>query len=262
MAKKLTLAVVGVLAVVFWYFAKAWVYNPYRLSETGLWLRPLILMLFLISVTAVALILLKSRKWQLAVAALVTLPAFIFFGLHWLMLTGFAISVLLYWHAIKVVDIESRERIKVNIGRTIHRALRSIIFPILIIVSFAYYLTPAVQQSAKKQEVSATFTKVVYKTIDTFFASELKNLPAGQRQQVKSQVAGQVTGMIQSLIRPYARFMPPLLAFGLFLLLESLSFVFIWIGTFLADIIFWALKRAKLVVISSKQVEIEVLETF
>ena len=54
--------------------------------------------------------------------------------------------------------------------------------------------------------------------------------------------------------------MPPILAFGLFLVLQGLSFIFVWLTAGLSVFIFWVLKKAGWVRLKIVQKEAEELE--
>src|SRR3989344_1720239 len=80
-----------------------------------------------------------------------------------------------------------------------------------------------------------------------------------EKQNIISQIAGETFREINTFLKPYFQFAPPLLAFGLFLVLWGLSWFFIWLSVLVGMLIFWILKKTKMVIIKEKDVKAEML---
>ena len=61
------------------------------------------------------------------------------------------------------------------------------------------------------------------------------------------------------MLKPYFQYAPPLLAFGLFLVLWGLSWFFIQLSVLVGMLMFWILKKTNFVKIEKKNIEAETL---
>jgi len=141
------------------------------------------------------------------------------------------------------------------------RGLPHIILPILIMISFGYFFSPKVQLQAANKELPPTVKQVIEKTVVNFLGDDVKKeLSPEEQERALTQLVNQVTNQFVSFIGPYFRFMPPILAFGLFLILQSLSIIFIWISIAFSILLFWIFKLTGLVKIKIVTREAEELE--
>src|SRR5205814_516175 len=113
-----------------------------------------------------------------------------------------------------------------------------------IMISFAYYLSPGVQASAKTDKLPPTFAEIVKKTVYGFTEQQASSLSPAEKQTLVSQATDQVLGRITEFLRPYFKYLPPVIAFGLFLILQAMGFVFVWFSVWLAMLIFFMLKKS------------------
>ncbi len=175
-------------------------------------------------------------------------------------LLAFALMVGIQWLAVGNIKSEEEERTEINIWQIISRGSPHIITAILIMVSFAYFLSPATQALAKSQKLPSGISQIIAKVIPIVAGQQLQSLPAAQRQSFISQATNEITRQCVNVLKPYFQYMPPILAFGLFLVLQGLSFIFVWLAAALAVLIFWALKKSGTVRIRTVQKEAEELD--
>ena len=140
------------------------------------------------------------------------------------------------------------------------RGLPHVISPFLIMISFAYFFSPGVQMQTSEKQLPPTINQVIEKTVSTFLGDEIKKLPPEEQAKAEGQLIGQVKNQLLEFAGPYFRFMPPVLAFGLFLVLTGLSAIFVWGSIGLAVFLIWVFKKTGLIQIKKIQIEAEQLE--
>ncbi len=253
------IAVVAVMSTVFWILVKPWLGDPFNYYNWQAWIAPLALLILLSPIIVLALMLFASRWMKLVIASAVAVPFMLVFGFSWLFLTASLILLGLFVISNKYVSAELGQRIKINTSVIMERSLKGIMLALLIMISFAYYSTPGVQESAVSQRLPASVKKIVETSTDVFLGSQLQEVPPNQRAQAKNQVVNQVMVEFTNLARPYFHYFPPVIAFGLFLILEGLSFIFVWLSIWLGQLIFWSLRKSGFVVVEEKEVKAEVL---
>ena len=80
-----------------------------------------------------------------------------------------------------------------------------------------------------------------------------------EKEKIVNEITSNVFQQLNSFLKPYFRYAPPLLAFGLFLILWGLSWFFVWLSVLVGMGIFWILKKTGIVRIEEKDVKAEVL---
>lgn len=258
--KVILLGAVAVAAGLFWFWVKPWVASPTRFSDTGVWLKPLITIGLLSSVLGLNFLLLKNKWLKILASAVSGLPFFAVFGFSQFYLGAFALLLLFHWYAIKNFDAESAERIKINIRASMQRGLPRVITPYLILISFAFFFSSGVQASAAAKELPPTVRQVVEKTVGVFLGQEIQALPPQERKPAENKIVDQVLAQFNEFLGPYFKYFPPILAFGLFLVLQGLSFILVWLAVVISALLFWVLKIAGWVKIKILQKEAEELE--
>ena len=138
---------------------------------------------------------------------------------------------------------------------TIDHGLRRLITSILILVSFGYFLSSGVQQIVDKKELPGAVRKTVQVVVGSYVSENLEHENPSLRAQVTEGVLNQIT----NFLKPYFVFFPPVFAFGLFLILQGLSAIFIWLAIVMALLVFWLLKLLKLVKIEKESKEAEII---
>lgn len=255
------IVLVGVLAGVFWVLAKPWISNPLRLtSNYQIWLWPLVMLAALSAAEGLAFLLVKVKTFRFLVIIVAAVPYFAVFGVSGFYILAFLLALLLQWWASENIDSQTNARIKINLRYIMTSGLSAIVTSILIMVSFAFFLSPATQAAARKQQLPSSVKRIVEKTVPLFAGEQIRNLPVSQRQTFVSQATNEIIKQFTNLLRPYFKYMPPVLAFGLFLVLQGLSFIFVWLSTAIALALFELLKRSGIIRIAVVKKETEELE--
>lgn len=261
MYKKLVIfTVIFLLSIVFWVAVKAWLEGPVKFADWQVWSWPLTGLIVLAALTAVAFLLIREILWRVVISVLIGLAFLLVFDFNVLYPGTFSVLILLHLLAARNVHRESSQRTVMNMGRILRYGLPWVITPLLIMTSFAYYLDPAVQAGARAGQLPPTVRQTIAKTVDAFLVSELAELPPAQRQQTKNQIIAETERQLTNLAKPYFQYLPPVLAFGLFLILQGLSFIFIWPAIWLGQGLFAIIRRAGFVKIVEKEVKAQTFE--
>lgn len=261
MAKKTSiLIVILLLAVVFWVWADKWINVSGKFDGSGNWVMPLIALVLMSTSVALAFLLIEDNRIKNLIFIIVGTPAVAVFGFTPYFPGALALTFLFHLVAIRRVRTELEQRIKINIGVIMKQALPMIIMPIFIVVSFAYFLSPSVQQSANKKELPSSVRTLIVKTVDSVIGSQLSNLPPAEKEQTRNEVMKEIMQRVNDFVAPYSKFIPPILAFGLFLVLIGFNFIFVWLGVWLAMLTFSILKSTGFVKIIKREVEAETIQ--
>lgn len=259
MSKQISIiSVTTALAIVFWVLAKPWVESLTKFSEIDLWIPPLAVLVLLASVVSLALVILPKRRLMLLLSGLTGLTYLIIFGFHWLNLIGFGLVVAFHAIAIHHVSTEINSRIKLDINRIVRHGIGYVLLPILIALSFGYYLSPSIQEKASQTTIPPTFAQVAGKTLDAFLINEEGSSAA--KQVAKNAALERMYALYDRQIQPYRKYLPPVLAFGLFIVLWGLSVILIPLSVWTAHGIFAILRRAGFVKVEEVEVKAERLQ--
>ncbi|HEY4506964.1 MAG TPA: hypothetical protein VJH71_02280 [Candidatus Paceibacterota bacterium] len=258
--KSILLIFVGLAACLFWFWVQPWLASPVKFANAGVWIRPLVMLCVLSAFVGLALLLINNKLLRIVVSILVGLPPVLIYGYNHFFLLALLALVLLHLQAVKQIHIQEKGRIKIDVGEIMRHGLPVVIMPIFIMISFAFFLSPALQGVAKQGELPPTVNQVLNQVISGFVGQELSALPPSERLGVESQLVNEVMNKFNELLGPYFVFMPPVLAFGLFIILQGLSFIFVWLGMLVAMLVFWIMRKVGFVKIKTASVEAEVLE--
>lgn len=259
--KKLMLIIlVAATAWPFWLSIRNWLVNPFQFSNVGFWLKPLIYLGLLAAFIGLLFLLVKNRWLQLVASVFAGLPSLFIFDFNNFYLA--ALILIIFLHVLAAVKIrkQATERIKIDIGEIMSHGLPSVITPILLLVSFAFFFSPGLQASAIRQELPPTVKEVISRVVTGLLGSKPEQLSPQERQQMDRLLVKRVIDQFNHLLGPYFKFLPPILAFGLFLILQGVSFIFIWLGTLIAMILFFFFRRIGLLKIKILQRDVEEIE--
>jgi len=197
----------------------------------------------LMSLLSVGFIIFPGKIDGMILSFIVGLMFFIFFGISNINLVGVTVLILLFINADDVVSGDMVERLKLNSRKLIRCSLSNIVLGLFILVSFAAFNSPAIK-SFKNMEQLPTSSQIFIRTIvEQSLGGQLEGTSPEQREAVLSQVTGEVMREANVFLKPYFEYIPPALAFGLFLVLWGVGWVFIWLSVFLGMLIYWLLKR-------------------
>jgi hypothetical protein len=258
--KAILIIAVGIVACLFWFWAKPWIDSPARFLEVGIWLKPLIMFAILTSAIGLSFLLIKDYVLKILTSVLAGLPFFFVFGFNQFYLGAFVLMILLFMYGMKNIQAEAGERTKINIRIIMQRGLPRIVTAMLVMISFAFFFSPNIQASAKNKQLPPSFKQVIERTVDSFLGGQVENLSPQEKEQVKSQTVSQVLDQFTVFLGPYVQYLPPILAFGLFLILQGLSFIFVWLAVLISTLLFATLKKTGFFKISAVSVEAEKIE--
>lgn len=230
-----------------------------RLSlDVNIWFMPLLLFVILIAVAGLALTLLKEGEWRLIIVLCIAVPYLVIFGVSSrFYLLAVVLMMAASWLSIHYFTASSTQRVNINIYHIMQHGLPWLVTGILILVSFAYFLSPKIQATSETQTLSPGIQQIIEKTVAIIAGEQTEGLSPQQKQNVIRQAAVEVTRQFTTIAQPYLRYLPPLLALGLFLVLQGLSFIFVFLACWLAVLLFKVLKVDGFVRVVEKEVKAE-----
>ncbi len=247
----------GVLSVLFWYIVHVWIMGYSLFASYSLMIFLGISFIFLLTLVGLILFLMESIQDIAIVSGTIIIGFLAFFGFRSPYLIAFGTLFLLYIYAGSLIKQEKRQRVSLDIGYSVGRGISGLILPILILISFGYYYTPFVQGSRDNIQIPATIERTVHSFALYFVKNQFNEDSSTRQSAITNQVVRQVIAQFDYIIRPYTRFVPPILAFGLFLVLQGVSFIFAWIALLFASVIFRILKTKKFIKIDHKETTVE-----
>jgi len=205
--------------------------------------------ILLSSVIAIGLMLFR-KKWH----------ALSFGATHgFFYLLGVAILIGLLFFSRSQINSELNERFKVNSRAILRRGLMGVVLGIFVIISFAAYQSPLAKEIERSQKLPSGTEVFIQDIVENTIGPRVDTKNEIEKQNIISQITGETFREFNTLLKPYFQFAPPLLAFGLFLVLWGLSWILIWLSVLVGMLIFWILKKASFVKIEKRNVEAEIL---
>lgn len=250
----------GVVAVLAW---KLWDYGRYVSfnSVTGINFEPAAVLNFVLLAGLMALGygLFRKKIWPVSVSGAVGLLFLGYFGFTPLNLLGIGLFILLNLYAQTNVVRELSQRIKINIRQSLRAGLFPVVMAFFLIISFAAYQSPVAKTVEKNQTLPPAGENIIKIVVETIVIGE--QIPGGsqEKENTVNKITGEVFRQINEWLKPYFKYAPPLVAFGLFLILWGLSWFFVWLSVLLGMLIFWILKKSGVVRIEERDVKAEVL---
>lgn len=254
MKKIVLIAVNAVLALFFWWKLGPWIDDPFRFSDSNIWLWPLVLFVLLAAVSGLSFLLL-SKKFKLLIILLDVLLFLAVFGTNKFLFLGIIIFVLFQLTALDTIQNESQNRLQFKFKSVLKTGVSRLVTSFLILISFAYFISPTVQASVSRNELPSNVQKAVQILVGNYVGENLET----QNPRLKAETTSLVLRQINSFLKPYFKFLPPLLAFALFIVLQGLGFVFVWLSVLVSFIVFIFLKISGLVKIEKKAKEAETI---
>jgi hypothetical protein len=253
-------AVIAVTSFWMWASAHKWLsiplFEPVNLANfTAL----VILVVFLLSLLAMGFILFRGKKEGLIMSAIVGLTYFIFFGISNINLVGVTILILLFIAIDDIVSGEIAERIKLNSRVLLRKSMHNLVVALFILISFGAYTSPAIESFKNISELPSATNVFVKKIAGQTLGNQLDQIEPGQREAILNRVTSEMIREANLFLGPYFEFAPPALAFGLFLVLWGVGWIFTWLSVFLGVLIFQVLKYIKFFNISERDVKAETI---
>lgn len=218
------IAFVTLLSFWFWVAVEPWVHGVTKFRDPSLWIFPAIMLVVLSATIAIAYMLLPKKRLKMLLALLIGGTYLAIFGRNYLQILVLFIIPLFHIFAIREIRFESQERLKIHPGFIIRRGIALIMVPLYIALSFAYFQSPSVYENIETQEESPSF-----------------------KQAVQNYAIEQAYDQAMRILEPYRAYFPPILAFGLFLVLWGLGFIFHRVSAWFGMLLFWLLRKANFV---------------
>ena len=211
----------------------------------------------LLSLLAVGLILFQNRLWSVYLGLIAGVTYLLVFGISNVNLVGTFILVMLFYHAQDMVHGEISERIKMNSRILIRKGLANFIVAFFVLISFAAYQSPAIESFKDITELPSATNIFIKKVAEQSLRGQLAEVEPGQKEAVLNQVTQEVIKETNLFLQPYFQYVPPVLSFGLFLVLWGISWVFVWLAVFFGMFIFWILKKSHFFKVEERDVKAE-----
>jgi len=250
---------VALTSTLVWATAKPWLESPFRFSGYSIVLWPALTFTLASAVTGLAWMLLESRMDRLA-AILASWATFILFWRPdiWY-LSMLPVFAGLWYLAARRIRVDVLDRHKVRVMNSLGTGMMPLMLGTCLMLSLGFYLLPA-YHTVDARDVSVGLQS----QIDTVYGNplieaQLSQLPDSMQAQVKSDLTKTVDGWVKRFLGPLGPYLPPLLAFGLFLVLWSFLFMFRELAIWLGALLFMALKATRFVSVQEQEVKAEVL---
>ena len=246
------------ILVLSWEF---WRYLSYLFESSTPDFEPAGVVNFIIlsSVLTIGLMLFRKKWHALSFGATHGFFFLIYFGFNPLNLLGAAILIGLLFFSRLQINSELNERFKVNSRVILRRGLMGVVLGIFVLISFAAYQSPLAKEIERSQKLPSGTEVFIRDIVENTIGPRVDTGSEAEKQNIISQITDETFREINTFLKPYFQFAPPLLAFGLFLVLWGLSWILIWLSVLVGMLIFWILKKTKIVIIKEKDVKAEML---
>ena len=243
-----------------WWASKAWLTTAHPFTELGMMVVPALAIILTAAVVCMAWVLLEG-PWERVAAILASWASFIIFWRPDIWYVSALPLFVLFWYAgSRRVRHDVKERRVLRIRSCLDHGMRLVLLGIFLMISLGFYLLPENRTTDLN-----TVSTGVQKSLDAAYQnsvvqSQLAELPSAAQAQVRRDLAAQADSLVRKWLGPLAPYLPPLLAFVLFLSLWSVSFLFREAGLTVASLMFWGLKRTGFITVSEEQTKAEVIK--
>lgn len=233
--KRLTvISAVVAMATLTWWAAHAWLTGPSPFTDITTMPLPALALCALTAVAGLAFSLLHSWLDRIAVMLASWATFIIFWAPDIWYVTALPIFLFFWYEASRRALDDLSDRRKVRINATLGRSVKLILLGVFLMVSLGFFLLPQ-NRTSDLGTVSRGVQGALESAYDApLVEQQLSQLPPALQSQFRRDLAKTVDESVQGYLGPLKGFVPPFLAFALFLALWSMSFVFrevaIWIG--------------------------------
>lgn len=250
-------ALVAVLAWWMWNVGQRVGFNA--VTGVDIQFPSLVAFLFLTAVIVMGYIIFRQRRWAGSITAILGILFLMAFGWNWLNLMAVGIVLVFnLWSAMRVRREMSERRI-LNITDAFYHGLMPVVLGLFVMISFAAYQSPILSEIQTAQQLPNQAQVIFKQIVEGTFGQKIQASTPQQRNQLINEIASQTLQQINGVLKPYFRYAPPILAFGLFLILWGLSFLFVWLGVLVGLVIYWTLKKTGVVKIGEENGKVETL---
>jgi len=248
----------AIVAVLSWQF---WRYISFLFNSSTPKFEPAgtVYFILLASLIALGLILFRQKKWALSLSSVNALFYLVYFGFNLLNLLGAALLIAFMFLSRMHINTEINERTKVNSRVILRRGLMGIVIGTFVLISFAAYQSPLAKEIEKSQNLPLGTKLFIQSIVENTIGPQVKTGSETEKQNIITQITNETFGEMNAFLKPYFQYAPPLLAFGLFLILWGLSWIFVQLSVLVGVLIFLILKKSDMVKIEERDAKAEVL---
>jgi len=250
-------AVILILSLMFWGYGS-------RLSSEVISAKSfdglaVIYLVLLLTAVVMGIALFQKKLWALTLSGIVGIVYLLQFGFMWLDLLGVGIFLLFGLHSWGRSKDEINQRIKISIRRVVQTGAWPVIMGLFVLISFAVYQSPFAEELEKAEKLPSASQNFIRSVVEQTVGRQVPVNNEVEKQNIISQITDETFREINTFLKPYFKYTPPILAFGLFLILSGLSFIFVAFSTAVAIGLFWILKKTRVITIEERDVKAEVL---
>jgi hypothetical protein len=221
---------------------------------------PALIIALMTSFILVAWVLMGSH-WYRLLATLGSGLAFVaFFDFNQWYLSVLPVMVYLWFEAGRRIDHDLQDRLKVRIATTVRQGGRLILVGYFLMISLGFFLMPSSQEAGVDTVQDGVKSSIESTYEQNLVAKQFAQLPRSAQAQVRKEIGNQIDLWVERVLGPFGKYIPPILAFVLFLSLYSVNLLFRLIAEPLAVAWFELLLKLGFVRIVSVQVESQALE--
>lgn len=215
-------------------------------------------LVILVSMISLALAIFGKKKWALATAGVVGLVYLLVFGWSYINLIGIGIMALLFLYARHDGIEEIEQRTKINPRTIVRRSASPVLMALFLLISFAAFQSPVAKGISEAGQLPSASQQFMRSVVDSVVGSQIE-VSGAEKEDIVNEVTNRTFRQINSILKPYFQYAPPLLAFGLFLVLWGFSWFFVQLSVLVGMLIFWILKKTGFVKMEKYNVEAEKL---
>lgn len=212
----------------------------------------------LVSIISLALAVSRQKRWALVTVGVIGLVYLLIFEPDYISLVGVGVAALLFMYARQGGVEEMDQRIKINPRMIVQRSATSVVMALFLLVSFAAFQSPVAKGIAEAEQLPSATRQLMRSMVESTIGTQIEG-GSVEKENIINQVSNETFKQINNILKPYFQYAPPLLAFGLFLILWGLSWIFVWLSVLVGMLMFWILKKVKFVKIEEKDSKIEIL---
>lgn len=216
-------------------------------------------LVLLLTAVVMGIALFQKKVWALTLSGVVGLIYMFQFGFTGLNLLGIGIYLLLGLYSLSNSGAEISQRTKINIRRIIQHGSSPVILGLFVLISFAAYQSSGIQKLKYADKLPSQSEVFIRSMVENIVGNQIQGASPAEKKSIVGQVGQQTLNEINNFFKPYFQYAPPVVAFGLFLILWGISWIFVWLSVLLGMLIFWILKKTKVVMIEERDVKAEVL---
>lgn len=247
--------------LVWWFFRYVdYVFNVITPGSFYFDFEPTAIVNFIVLVSIISLVLaiFRQKRWTLVTAGVVGLVFIVLFGATYTNWIGISIVVLLFLNARRAGVEEIDQRTKINSRMIVRRCASPIVMALFVLTSFAAFQSPVAKGIAKSEQLPSASEQLMRSIVASVIGSQIQ-VSGPEKENIINEVTGRTFQQINNLLKPYFQYAPPLLAFGLFLVLWGLSWIFVWLSVLAGMGVFWILKKTGFVIVEEREVKAETL---